>query len=297
MPTPSLTIAVSISDAPDRARLGFPAREVDRAFLTVCMALVRSGANVLYAGDLRAEGFTFKAFRHIAGAYASSGTVPFAHLIPEPVLRRSSYAALVAALSERRNMCTTMVCVGGSPLPIRAGAKSVRIGTGAGVTDLDEAAYAAWISNLPSINVGLGYSQARKASAAISSGRVLMGGKMGVLDNEADKYEGSMPGIVEEAIETLQAGGAVLPLGAFGGATRDIAISLGLLEPTVEVPRGAQAASYWPALEQLSTLRDRIPDELRPILQRLAQDDSPESIGEQIGQVLKSWPVSRPALP
>jgi hypothetical protein len=296
MPNPSRTIAVSISDAPDREKLGFPVREVDRAFLTVCMGLVRSDAAVLYAGDLRAEGFTFKAFRHIAGAYASRGAIPFVHLIPEPVLRRTSYATVVSALAERRGMCTTLACVGDSPLPVRAGDGCLRIGTGAGLIELSEEGYGGWLANLPQTDPRLGFSEARKASAAIASGRILMGGKMGILDNPADKYEGSMPGIVEEAIVTLEAGGAIVPLGAFGGATRDVAIALGLLEPGEEVPRGAQAEGYRPSLERLSALSDRIPDGLLETLRSLARDDSPESIVAQMGQVLENWAVSRPAL-
>lgn len=49
--TEGLTVAVSVSNAPDRARLGLPSSEVDRAMLTICTALVREGADVLYAGN------------------------------------------------------------------------------------------------------------------------------------------------------------------------------------------------------------------------------------------------------
>ena len=52
-------VALSISDAPDRARLGFPEREVERALLAVCTAIIREGGEILYAGDLQPEHFTF----------------------------------------------------------------------------------------------------------------------------------------------------------------------------------------------------------------------------------------------
>lgn len=45
---------------------------------------------------------------------------------------------------------------------------------------------------------------------------------MGVLSDPADAYEGAMPGIVEQAILTLEAAKPLIVLGAFGGASRDI---------------------------------------------------------------------------
>ena len=53
-------IAISIGDAPDRGRLGYPQREVDRVLLSVCTALVRAGARIVYGGNLDPAGFTFK---------------------------------------------------------------------------------------------------------------------------------------------------------------------------------------------------------------------------------------------
>ena len=63
-------IAISVSDAPDRARLGFSQREIDRAVVTICTALVRGGASIVYGGNLDPAGYTFKIFRNLAGAYA-----------------------------------------------------------------------------------------------------------------------------------------------------------------------------------------------------------------------------------
>lgn len=46
------SVALSVSDAPDRARLGLPSREVDRALFSICTVLVRAGAKIVYAGNL-----------------------------------------------------------------------------------------------------------------------------------------------------------------------------------------------------------------------------------------------------
>ena len=40
---PDRAVALSISDAPDRAKLGFPKREVDRVLFSLCTALIREG--------------------------------------------------------------------------------------------------------------------------------------------------------------------------------------------------------------------------------------------------------------
>src|SRR5215207_3550676 len=100
-------VGLSISDAPDRARLGFPDREIDRLLFSICTVLIRSGARILYAGDLRSSGYTFKLFRHLAGAYAGQGERPFIHVVPEPVLRRVPYDDWLDALKESRGIART----------------------------------------------------------------------------------------------------------------------------------------------------------------------------------------------
>ena len=113
-----LIVALSISDAPDRAKLGFPGREVERALFTLCTALIRAGARIQYAGDLRPDGWTFKLFRHLAGAYAGQNEAPFVHVIPEPVLRRTSFDALVGAARESKGTAETVVVIGERLRPV-----------------------------------------------------------------------------------------------------------------------------------------------------------------------------------
>ena len=96
------------------------------------------------------------------------------------------------------------------------------------------------------------------------------------IQNTSDAYQGAMPGIVEEAIFALEAGLPCVPLGAFGGAARDVAIALNLLDPSKRVPRGEQSPTYRPSLEQFAALRGSIPGTLRPALVALADDDRGE---------------------
>jgi hypothetical protein len=69
-------------------------------------------------------------------------------------------------------------------------------------------------------------------------------------------YLGNAPGLFEEAIEQIKAGGIVLPLAAFGGAAREIAIALRLTNvDRVRYPEYGR--SYDESFEILRTLSDR----------------------------------------
>ena len=78
-------------------------------------------------------------------------------------------------------------------------------------------------------------------------------------------------------------------LGAFGGAARDVAIALGLLNLEKRVPRGEQSLTYAPSLDQVATYRVNIPDERRPVLMALADDDRGEPMAYNIAQAIERW--------
>ena len=123
----------------------------------------------------------------------------------------------------------------------------------------------------------------------VSDARVVIGGKMGLLDSPGDAYHGAMPGIIEEAILTLEAGMPCLPLGAFGGAARDVAIALDLLDHSKRVPRGEQSPTYGPSIGQVAALRDSIPGVLRPALMALADDDRGEPMAYDVADTVEEW--------
>lgn len=286
-----LSIGLSISDAPDRARLGLPLREVDRTLFTICTVLVRAGARIVYAGNLEPTGFTFSIFRHLAGAYASSASAPFVHLVPEPVLRGASFDGLVFALREGAAIVETLIHLEGSGLlPIRAVEGGLRIGKGQSRVRLtDDAQFKGWLGQKPILDSVSAYSSARKALTDISDARVLLGGKMGLIDHPGDTYQGAVPGIVEEAILAFEAGMPCVPLGAYGGAARDVAIALALLDVSKRVPRGRQLSTYQPSIERVAEFRDAIPTELRPALTELAQDDRGEPMAYDLAAALRAW--------
>jgi hypothetical protein len=279
-------IAISVSDAPDRERLGFPQREIDRAVLSICTALVRAGAQIAYGGNLDPDGYTFKIFRHLAGAYAGARDTPFHHFIPGPVARVTRYEDLYAILTEGRGVVWTEIARGDAIVTARPGGGGIRLGED---VVKDDAQLAAWFAAVPDPPPAQAYSATRRAVTSRADARVIAGGKMGILAYPADAYAGAMPGIVEEAILTLEGGKPLVVLGSFGGAARDIAIALGLIDPTGRVPRTEQHASYAPSIERVAALSTRIPNDLRSVLRAIADDDRAEQAAYQVAAVIQQW--------
>lgn len=282
-----LLVAISISDAPDRAKLGFPQREIDRAILSLCTALVRDGAEIAYGGNLDPDGYTFKIFRHLAGTYAGARETPFRHFVPEPVGREILYENLLSALREGRGIVRTEIARGDSFFTARPRQGGIQLDDQTKVCD--DAELAAWFGEVPRPEKKVAYSAARRMVADRSAARVVLGGKMGILGVSSDAYQGELPGIAEEALLTLEAGKPLIPLGAFGGAARDVAISLGLMDSGAQVPRPPQNPAYALAMARITALRDRIPKDLRDRLTQVAGDDRAEQTAFAVARLISDW--------
>lgn len=286
------TFAVSIGGSPDLGKLGYPAREVERALLSVCGALVRAGACVAYGGDFRPNGFTQQMYRHISSAYADQSAQPFRHYVPEPILRRTAFEDLVASLRESQAVARARVFMGDQALPIRASGATLLVGEPTdrrAITTADE--FQVWLAETAPTPAAQALSIMRSAQSRDTDGRVAMGGKMGIVGRADDQYEGAQPGLTEEALLTLEAGKPFIPLAAFGGATRDVAIALNLLESTARSPRGPQGPGYERAMAQIQELASTLPVDLREELSDLATQDRIETIAEQIVSLLERWPT------
>lgn len=287
-----LKIAISASEAPDSPQLGMPSREVDRALLTICTTLVRKGCEILYAGNLAPDQFTFKIFRHLAGAYAGArADAPFLHVIAEPIVRRTSFENMHGALDENGSIARTRISIGNTIIPARVSGKRLLLGSSrSDRTAIDNSQeWDAWLKSYKHMSAPEAYTAARKFITGEADARVAIGGKMGILANAADKYEGSMSGIVEEAIMSLESGHPFVPVGAYGGATRDVAIALGLLPAECAVPRGDQQPGYAEALSHVTALTSRIPETQKPLLSEIANDDRGEQASFMIAQAILAW--------
>ena len=283
-------VAISISNAPDRAKLGFSKREENRVLFTVCSHLIRAGHSILYSGDLRPDGYTLTMFEFISGTYAGQGIEPFTSLLPEPVVRRVGFEALENSVHAAQGTARVELVLGGVGYPVRRSPGGLLIGAkgDARVEVGDDQSLDAWLATHPAGDAATGFTEARRLGAERAAARVSLGGKMGQFGMAGDSYEGAMPGIAEEAILTIERGRLYVPLAAFGGVTRDLAIAMGLLDDGERVPRGAQAESYHEAMTKIASLRDGFNPSARAALAAMAKSDNAEEIGVAIVNLVAS---------
>lgn len=282
-------VGVSIGAAPDLLKLGYPLREVDRVLFTMCATLVRAGARVLYGGNLDPDGYTFRIFRHLSTAYAARREIPpFIHLLPEPVWRSSSFEDLWRALTEAHGISETWSVQDGQIAGVLApdGDSIALHSRDGGSKRFDKETFREWCGGPPGTPAAPAFSAMRALAADLSAARIVMGGRMGILDLPLDRYEGDMPGVAEEAIRTLERNKPLVVLGAFGGAARDVAIHLGLLPPESGVQRGPQLDTYRGAMKDVAELRPRLDRRDLDELRMLATLDRAEELAYRTARLL-----------
>lgn len=202
-----ISIAISISESPDMATLGFGPEHLDDAMTEVARHLLAAGARIFYGGDLRAEGFTQLLFEIVArhrplGQATGPSVVNF---LPWPVhagMDTASLEKLLSALDGAGEM--VLLDVEGRPLP--AAERVVMAPATIGPAD--------WEAGLTAM---------RRATTLRTDARVALGGKIA-------GFKGRMPGVVEEVLLATEHGQPVYLLGGFGGAARDVAADLGFVD-------------------------------------------------------------------
>jgi hypothetical protein len=204
------TIVLSISESGDTAQHGLSLAHLDTALHEISRQLLVRGAQLEYGGHLGTEGYTVALF-DMAAAYATLAKVPPAERIlndvgwplPLETLPRKDRARLQAVATFRR-------------IPRPPGVEALEPATFVEEpvffpADSPERRYA-WARGMSAMRL----FQARSAGA-----RVVLGGKTGpTVDKKGEKkwYVGRIPGVVEEALESLRAGQPLYLIGAFGGA-------------------------------------------------------------------------------
>ena len=208
-------VAISISESPDLPRLGVSDRHLTGAMETMATYLLSSGYRLAYGDDLRSGGFAEQLFE-LVSRYDRS---PESRDQPAVVDYLPWPACAALSRKEYRDF-------------------SMRLGDSAEVkclaydgTELKGFKFPETpVKNQHEIATSL--TAMRRTMLSETSARVVLGGKV-------TGYKGSMPGIAEEALLTLQAGKPLYVAGGFGGCARDIAESMRLVEPLHDPPRSA----------------------------------------------------------
>ena len=275
-------LAISIGDAPDLEKLGFPNREVRRVLFALCTAFIKNGFSISYAGDLREGGFTHAMFEFLAGTYAGQGIVPFHYVVPATVSSGRKFSDALALARETRSIAAIHLVRGSEAFELRNSEDRLLVGPKgpSRLTVANEAEWEEFLQAHPSENVSEALTDARRFVAEISVGCVSMGGKMGLVDLPSDQYHGDLPGVAEEALMFIQACKPYIPLGAFGGATRDIAIALSLLAEGDRSPRGEQLAGYNVAMARIRAIGSGISAELRSHLEAVVKEENAEEAAQ-----------------
>jgi hypothetical protein len=281
-------VAISIGDAVDREMLGFPEREIKRVLFAVCTAFIRNGFTIAYAGDLRPGGYTYDMFDFLSGTYAGQGLSPFLYVVPGSVSDRLTFADAVDLIKRMRSVADILLVRRGQAFEAVLVDDKLLIGPKgpARISVGDEAGWQDFLQRHSYATPAEALTDARKTIASLAVGCVAMGGKMGRPGNASDQYAGAAPGVVEEALLYLEAKKPFIPFGAFGGATRDIAIALGLLPASEKTPRGAENPGYVTAIAAVEAFK--FSGGSQPVLAQAAVQETAEEVAQLALEAIKS---------
>ena len=243
-------VAISISESPDMAVLGLSNEHLQDAMAELALSLLSSGTSLAYGGDLRANGFTkllFELLTRYQGHPHHSGKITVTDYLAWPVHIRMTADDLAAFASGHEGAARLVFLArDGSRL-----GQEQRLELPSHEPDDDE-----WAEGLTRMRVVM-----RQETQA----RIVLGGRV-------EDYKGSMPGIAEETLLSLQAHQPVFLLGGFGGCTRDIAETIGLVD------RWAGSRSDWTDRRSFSNyslpdLHNGLSDEDNAVLARTPHID------------------------
>ena len=265
-------IAVSVSHADDLPQMGHSPDQLLRVLQAVLVPLVAEGARIAYGGRIKVTGdnYTLSISNQLAEAYRrldrTPGNRPFVHFIAQHRLAGTSIQDLCDHLRQIAPYGEVWVTGRDGVTATLAAAtpSSARIAACAGCglranIYIQEGDGPRWLETLPMYHdlvstdvpeASESFTAMRRQMAANCDARVQVGGRK-------TDFSGPISGLCEEALLTIAAAKPLYILGGFGGASRDIAIELGLLDEACRVPRLPQAdeARYATGLKQLRSVR------------------------------------------
>lgn len=304
----SRVLALSISDSPDLDVLGLLPGEDKRILTAVLTPLVYYKARLAYGGRIEpasATNFTTEIGFQLAAAYRTSdgapGERPYIHYLRDNDARREGveglfgHALRLGSFSEVRLLRGTEACA--TLLPSGDLIDIYVDGRSAGVArDPDDLMKVDPIARCFDGATGRDeLADMREAMASETSARVIMGGRV-------SGGRGGTSGVAAEALTALRVGKPLLVLGGLGGASRDVAHVLGLIDAQEAITRTEDAYKdadghpsadrYWAHMDEIAAFRDDYSEamatrDLLTVARRLARSDSTEEIGALVFQMVE----------
>ena len=207
-------ISLSISESSDIERFGLLPEQLDDAMIEISRHLLARGAILAYGGHIGSEGYT-RALADLVAAHQGLSTLPQLQRIENYVGWPLPYAKMpVARKAELVNLLTF-----------------IRTSRPDGVEKFDEKTFLTEPNYFPADSPERRYAWARGMTAMRerqskeTMARIVIGGKVGPTEtaqinggHQLSWYSGRIPGVIEEALCTLQAGRPLYLCGAYGGA-------------------------------------------------------------------------------
>jgi hypothetical protein len=210
-------IAISSSESPDMPALGLSDEHLRDGMAEIARHLLALGGRLVYGGDLRQHGFSELLFelvaRHRRDAAEGDHRTGVTNYLAWPVHILKSAVDIEKAAADLVGSAE-LVCLAldGARLSMAERSKLAQ----------QQPTEKEW---------SLGLTAMRQVMRAETQARIVLGGRV-------DKFKGAMPGIAEEALLSLKERQPLFLMGGFGGCTRDIAETMGLI-PRWEASRPA----------------------------------------------------------
>lgn len=198
-----LRVGISVSDSEDLNRLGLSSAHAEQAVGELARAVLVAGGSLVYGGRVKPSGFT-QYLMHEVRRYGRNDEPALTLCLAAPEhlkLSRRELDDIDRALGTRGRI----VCLDTSGNELQGVLRTK-------ANDPEP---------FPSADAPQAYSSMRRRLTALSDARVLIGGRL-------SGFAGAMPGIVEEAIFSVEAGQPLYVSAGFGGAAALVAQQLHL---------------------------------------------------------------------
>lgn len=201
-------IAISTSESPDMSVLGLSDEHLRDVMTEIARHLLALGARLVYGGDLRQHGFSELLFELVARHQRDAGD-------GDNHMSVTNYLAWPVHISRSATDLDTVA----ADLEGAAELVCLRL-DGTRMSNMDRRVLA--LRQPTEAEWSDGLTAMRRTMLAETDARVVLGGRV-------EKYKGTMPGIAEEALLSLQSRQPLYLMGGFGGCARDIAETIGLI--------------------------------------------------------------------
>ena len=206
-----VAVGLSVSESADLARLGLSPAHCELAVAELARAIFIAGGAIVYGGRLVPAGFTDVLLTELRSYRQDRNALILC--VPETEHRRLSEAELRSRQDELQSNAE-LVCLDSDGEPVDIRRPRAR-------SDPDPA---------------VALTAMRRHITDRCDARVILGGKL-------TGYQGTTPGILEEAALSLHAGKPLYVAGGFGGAAAALALALGRAEASLApdaYPEGAE---------------------------------------------------------